>query len=161
MLIGSHKLAALHDEARKAILPVLVDIDDAGLPFMVYETARTARRQRELYRKGASKLDGDGPHVRLAAVDIVLDLERDTGGALGPWDLGLDDGGLDGGRRKVKRPGVWAQWVALAKIVVPYHRERKVRWGGAWGAKGRLIGWDPYHIEAPGWYRLPMPPQPK
>lgn len=84
-------------------------IELTTIDFAVTEGLRTAERQLELYRKGASQIAKGGTHVSGQAVDLVAYI-----GDRISWELNLYDDIAD------------AMKLAAIELDVP------IRWGAAW-----------------------------
>jgi peptidoglycan L-alanyl-D-glutamate endopeptidase CwlK len=75
-----NKLDGLVVKVRKAAMAALKDLEDKGVPNVVTEGNRTAEKQMEAFRRGASKCDGiplamgghgRSPHQLGRALDVV------------------------------------------------------------------------------------------
>jgi hypothetical protein len=70
-------IALLEPTTRKAVENILADAAKQGEKLMLFETFRSRARQKELFERGATKLQNVGVHHYGLAADLV----RDDGGA--------------------------------------------------------------------------------
>lgn len=136
------------------MLGMMTLVNEAGLPFTVYETGRHNDRQAWLYQIGRTRekhrapvtnIQADGPHGG-DAFDVLLDWSKiDWSGETGlSWELGLSED-----RKVIKDRKVFRYWFRLGQLWKRNFADC-MEWGGTWVKKheGRvLIGWDPYHFE--------------
>lgn len=93
----------------RLVIVVRRAIEITKVDFAVIEGVRTAKRQRELFDKGASQIREGGTHVQGKAVDLMAYI-----GSRASWELNLYDDIAD------------AMKAAAIEHKVP------LRWGGAW-----------------------------
>lgn len=147
---------------------LILAVDHAGLPMVVFETRRAIARQDWLADKGYSKAHGlSGPHCWGLAIDMVLDPkasywrgaqgqgqwpQKVGGGAA--WDTGFElraDG--QGQHLVLVRPAVAAVWRLYGQLA----ESLGLTWGGRntgdWASPvaGAEFGWDPAHVQLHGW----------
>lgn len=145
-------LALLVPEARARVAELARLVDAEGLGLYVYETFRLPTRQAELAAAGGSQLSSSAaPHPRRHAADFIL---RDKPPHNGRWWTGTVDA-----RRTVVDAPLLRRWHRFGELAEGLGLE----WGGRWGRSknpDQLIGWDPYHVELPGWQKAPyVPPE--
>jgi len=106
------------------------------VPFTVIEGVRTAERQAELVKAGASKTT-NSRHLTGHAVDL-WPLDPATGKAL------PSDAAYPAGSRAAKQASdrLWADLRAIAGVVKAVAKDRgvNIEWGGDWG-------WDAPHFQ--------------
>lgn len=132
---------------------LLHTIDKKGLPFLVYETWRSAETQEKYYERKVTKARaGQSPHNHGLAVDFVLDTKkirvrrREWKGRLYPdaWD-----------DETPEAVDAWCELGAAAQGL-------GLVWGGKWIKKNAtpkrktsgdlvVLGWDLPHVELSGW----------
>mgnify|MGYP003116108177 CR=1 FL=1 len=132
---------------------VLHLVKEESLPFMIYETYRTAETQNKYFKRGVTKARaGESPHNFGLAMDLVLDTKkvdvrkREWRGHLYPdaWDD--------------VSPDAVTAWVRLGEIV----EDVGLTWGGSWIKKGTkpkessdgrlvVLGWDLPHVQLSNW----------
>ena len=132
-------------------------VRDLDLPLVLFETFRTQARQKHLFEKGYSKVKTNGPHYYRCAWDLVIapdvtgSYTYPDGRRIGAW---LDQwrSGLSKDRKRIidaARFKIWREYGRLIRREFP-----QLEWGGRWGGKGKLMGWDPYHVQLKNWAKL-------
>lgn len=130
----------MRDEMRAQWLGIESRIKDLGLPLVLYETWRSVERQGHLFRRGYTKVKSLGAHTKGMAFDVIC--RADDG--LSPWSTGTSTD-----RERVKHHERFRIWKAYGQLL---RREFPLlRWGGTFGGKGKMIGWDAYHAEHREW----------
>jgi hypothetical protein len=67
----------LEPVTRQKVLDIIADAKTHGIELMVFETYRSQKRQEELFKQGASKLQKVGAHHYGLACDIVKSIKGD------------------------------------------------------------------------------------
>jgi hypothetical protein len=152
----------LNEPFKSKAKALLESIAKDRLPMMVFETLRPLERQAWLHAKGYSRAAGpNGPHPWGLAIDVVLDPKSREWIEIGSRPLAIGGGGAnwDTGYNPTKdglvlaRPGVAHVVRTFGELV----KAQGLQWGGvnagAWadGRKGSEFGWDPFHVQMPGW----------
>lgn len=130
---GAAKLTGVHP----ALVGVVQDAVRRGaVPFTVIEGLRTAARQAELVKAGASKTS-NSRHLTGHAVDL-WPLDPATGKTL-PSDAAFTPGSDEA---KAAGARLWADLRKLSSLIKAVAKERgvQVEWGGDWG-------WDAPHFQ--------------
>lgn len=153
MLVAS--LDDLAEPFKSRVVELQAKLENKDLPFVMFESRRSFKRQAELFDKGRELIDGlmvvkdhklivtkarsgESAHNWGLAADFILDLKHDY---WKQWHLKPDGPWDDGKGAKVIKPNVinvWHQFGALAKEV-------ELQWGGSWQFR------DLPHVELPNW----------
>lgn len=134
----TENLEGLHPQFRKKVEAVMIYLEDRGYDAHVPKGSglRSATEQAAKFAGGYSKIRSGGPHQFGMAADIV-----DTRWGWGefptsPW-LGT--------------PAYENYWAHLRVAA----EAQGLIWGGNFGPLGPYnLGWDPAHVEMPGWRQL-------
>lgn len=164
-------IALLNEPFKAKARKLLAAIADHHLPMVVFETLRPLSRQAWLHSKGYSKAAGpNGPHPWGLAMDVILDPKSSEWKDIGDRPMGVGGGGApwDTGFNPTKaglvlvRPGV----AHVVRTFGELAKQNGLEWGGlnfgAWASSqpGAEFGWDPFHVQLPGWraWREHLPP---
>lgn len=132
-IAGADKLKGVHN-----VLVGLVTeaAQRSGVPFTVIEGLRTAARQAQLVKAGASKTS-NSRHLTGHAVDL-WPLDPETRKAL-PSDAAFKRGSSEA---RAASDRLWADLRKIAAVMKAIARERgiPIEWGGDWG-------WDAPHFQ--------------
>lgn len=163
MVENSEILDLLSEPFKDKALALFEEIENEGLPFRVFETTRSFKRQHELFMQGRVFLPeqkkfkkmgktitgarpGLSPHNWGFAVDAILDVDHPYWEEL---DLSLPpiqpQGMWDDGRRTGKAYNrIKAAWKSYGNLVVEH--------GLTWGGNFTFV--DMPHVEDPDWRKL-------
>lgn len=129
-------LKKLHGVHPALLGVIMVAAERSDIPFTVIEGLRSAARQAELVKKGASKTN-NSRHLTGHAVDL-WPLDHETDLAI-PSDAAFPKGS---DAAKAASARLWADLRKLSATVKAVAKERgvQVEWGGDWG-------WDAPHFQ--------------
>ena len=132
---GVEKLRGVHNVLTGIIHEAAIRCD---IPFTVIEGLRTAARQAQLVKAGASKTT-NSRHLTGHAVDL-WPLDPVTGKTL-PSDAAFPPGSI---AAKAASARLWSDLRRIAAVIKAVARDRGVliEWGGDWG-------WDAPHFQLP------------
>jgi hypothetical protein len=108
----------LEPVTQQKVLDIIADAKAHGIELMIFETYRSQKRQEELFKQGASKLQKVGVHHYGLACDIVKSIKGDP------------------------------SWKGDFSLLGQLAHEHGLIWGGDWGnpaAKHTFI--DPVHVQ--------------
>lgn len=130
---GSKKLDGVHPALVKVILAAA---ERSDVPFTVIEGLRTAERQAQLVKAGASKTS-NSRHLTGHAADL-WPIDPNTGRSL-PSDAAFKAGSPEA---KAASARLWADLRQIAATMKAVAKERgvQIEWGGDWG-------WDAPHFQ--------------
>lgn len=166
-------LSAIFEPKARALVSASAD---EGLPMVTFETGRAVARQDWLADKGYSRARGaSGPHPWGMAIDRVLDPKHIHWNTVGEWPQKTEGGaawdtgyelrraswpnagpGATGESLVCVRPHVAAVWRRYGQLA----KSLGLEWGGVnagpWAnhKPGAEFGWDPAHVQQPGWRKL-------
>jgi len=141
-------LSTLSEPFRSAIIWLRHRLDEKNIPVLLWETGRTAQRQRFMFEGGSSRAEpGESPHEFGFGADFVIDSERCETGRM-VWHA-------EGGSSRwvpfhfdCQSPRAVATWRRFGDEV----DKCGLVWGGNWKPLSKEgIGWAYTHVEMAGW----------
>jgi len=138
----SKSMDTLDPRFRRPLERLLSRMASSGLPFRVRGTRRTMDEQCYAKCRGWSQISDPSRGAHTAGF----------GADLSPADPRAKGTGLSPDGKTVTNTVAYTHYAALGSVIAAEFPE--LRWGGTFGSRGRIYGWDPGHVELRGYTRL-------